>query len=194
MITSPQQEHAMSNDLLGQILGSVLGNAGGGQQQLPGGLGGLGSALGNVFGRGLDQGNGGASGASPLGGQSALVAMLLPLAMQWVQRNGGIGAMLDRFKQQGYSQQAASWVSTGENQPVDAQAVSEVVGADELSRLSQQLGVSHEQVASGLADILPHVVDHLTPAGVVPPDADDLLGSGLAAAERLLGGQRGTGA
>jgi uncharacterized protein YidB (DUF937 family) len=76
---------------------------------------------------------------------------------------------------------------------VDAQAVSEVVGTEELSRLSQQLGVPHEQVASGLADILPEVVDHLTPAGDVPQDADDVLGSGLAALERLLGGQRGAG-
>jgi len=187
----------MSNDLIGQILSSVLGNATGGQQGLPGGFGGLGGGLGgvlgNVFGRGSDQEDGGATGSSAMGGRGALLTMLLPLAMQWVQRNGGIGAVLDRFRQQGYSQQAASWVSTGQNQPVDAQAVSDVIGTEELSRLSQQLGVPHEQVASGLADILPQVVNHLTPAGDVPQDADDVLGSGLAALERFLGGQRGAG-
>jgi uncharacterized protein YidB (DUF937 family) len=186
----------MANDFLGQILGSVLGNAAGGQQGLPGGLGGLGGlggVLGNVLGGGSDPRDGAAADASPFGGKAGLVAMLLPLAMQWVQRNGGIGAVLDRFKQQGYSQQAASWVSTGENQPVDAQAVSDVIGTDELSRLSQQLGVPDEQVADGLARILPQVVNQLTPDGAVPPDADDVLGSGLAALERLLG-QRGTGA
>src|SRR6185369_900562 len=186
----------MSNDFLGQILGGVLGNAAGGQRELPegfGGLGGgLGGVLGSVFGRGSDQPEI-SSGSSPIGGKGALLAVLLPLAMQWVQRNGGISAVLDRFKQQGYSQQAASWVSTGENQPLDAQAVSDVIGTEELSRLSQQLGVPHEQVASGLADILPQVVNHLTPAGDVPQDADDTLGSGLAALERLLGGQRGAG-
>jgi hypothetical protein len=84
--------------------------------------------------------------------------MPLPLAIQWVQRNGGVGATLDRFKQRGLSQQAASWVSTGEIQPVDAQTMSDVVGSEELSRLSQQLGVPHEQVASHLAEILPQVV------------------------------------
>jgi uncharacterized protein YidB (DUF937 family) len=180
----------MANDFLGQILGSVLGSAPGGRQELPGGLsdlggsgGGLGGVLGNVFGRGSDQEHGG-------GGRSALLAMLLPLAMQWVQRNGGIGAVLDRFRQQGYSQQAASWISTGDNQPLDTQAVGDVIGTEELSRLSQQLGVSNEQVADGMADILPQVVDHLTPAGQVPSDADDVLSSGLAAVERLLGGQR----
>ena len=190
----------MSSDFLGQILGSVLGHTSGGQQESPGdsgglsGLGGgLGGVLGNVFGRGSDQEDGGIGGVAPAGGKGALVAMLLPLAMQWVQRNGGVGAVLDKFKQQGYSQQAASWVSTDENQPVDAQAVSEVIGTDELSRLSQQLGVPHEQVASGLADILPQVVNHLTPAGDVPQNADDVLSSGLAAVQRLLG-QRGAGA
>jgi uncharacterized protein YidB (DUF937 family) len=184
----------MSNDFLGQILGSVLGNTSGDPQDSPGGLGGLGGVLGNVFGRGADQEDGGGiGGVAPAGGKGAMMAMLLPLAMQWVQRNGGVGAVLDKFKQQGYSQQAASWVSTGENEPVNAQAVSEVIGTDELSRLSQQLGVPHEQVASGLADILPQVVSHLTPQGDVPQNADDVLSSGLAAVQRLLG-QRDAGA
>ena len=60
-----------------------------------------------------------------------LLAMLLPLAMQWVQRNGGVGGLLERFRQKGYSQQAASWVSTGENEPLSTHAVSEVVVDDE---------------------------------------------------------------
>jgi uncharacterized protein YidB (DUF937 family) len=184
----------MANDFLGQILGSVLGNANSGRQELPGGLGdlgGLGGALGNVFGRGPDSENEGVAARSPLGGgRGALLAMLLPLAMQWVQRNGGIGAVLNRFRQQGYSQQAASWVATGENEPMDPQAVGDVIGTEELSRMSQQLGVPNEQIASGMADILPQVVDHLTPAGEVRSDADDVLSAGLAAVERMLGGQR----
>lgn len=183
----------MANDFLSQILGSVLGNASAGQQGMPGGLGGLGGTgglggvLGNVFGRDPDPQDGATRDSSPLGGKGALLAMLLPLAMQWVQRNGGIGALLQKFQQHGYSQEAASWVGTGENEPLNAQAVGEVVGMDELSRLSQQLGVPHEQVASGLAQILPEVVNHLTPAGDVPQDADDTLSSGLAALEQFLG-------
>lgn len=50
--------------------------------------------------------------------------------------------------------------------------------------------LGNEQVASGMAQILPHVVNHLTPAGDVPPDTDDLPGAGLAAVQKLLG-QRG---
>ena len=181
----------MSNDFLSQILGSVLGGATGGQQGMPGGLGGLGglgNVLGGVFGGSQGDGQeGAANDSSPLGGKGAMLAMLLPLAMQWVQRNGGIGAVLERFQQQGHGQQVASWISTGENQPVSAEAVGDVMGMDELSRLSQQLGVSNDQVASGLAHILPNVVNHLTPGGQMPQDADDLLGSGLAAVQQYFG-------
>jgi len=125
--------------------------------------------------------------SSGVGGKGALVAMLLPLAMQWVQRNGGVGALLQRFQQKGYSQQAASWVSTGPNEALEPQAVDDVVGMDELSRLSQQLGVSHEEVSNGMAQILPEVVNHLTPQGHVPDDSDDALGRGMAMLEQLLG-------
>ena len=113
--------------------------------------------------------------------------MLLPLAMQWVQRNGGLGAVLGKFQQKGYSQQAASWVSTGENESMPRQAIDDVVGLDELSRLSQQLGVPEQEVANGLAQILPEMVNQLTPQGDVPGNADELLGNGMAEMQALLG-------
>ncbi|MBC7601117.1 MAG: DUF937 domain-containing protein [Ramlibacter sp.] len=178
----------MANDFLTQILSSVLGGGAGGASSggLGGGLGGLGGMLGSVLGganRDEEQ-----SGGSALGGKGGmLVAMLLPLAMQWVQRNGGIGGVLDKFREQGHGQQVASWVSTGENEAIGAQAVEDVVGADELSRMSQQLGVSTEDVASGFANILPQVVNHLTPAGDVPDDADNTLGSALQQLSQLTG-------
>jgi len=179
----------MANDLLSQVLGSVLGGntASSQAQDNPlGGLGGLGGMLGGMLG-GRAQPAGGGDGDSPLAGKGALLAMLLPLAMQWVQRNGGVGGLLDRFKQQGYGQQAASWVSTGENEPLSAEAVNEVMGGDELSQLSQQLGVPTDQVAGGLAELLPQLVNQLTPAGEVTPDADATLTSSLSALTQAFG-------
>ncbi len=162
----------MANGILGQILGSVLGGARGGlRAPVDGGAGaGTGGGLGDVLG----------------GNRGALLAMLLPLAMQWVQRNGGLGAVLQRFRQQGYAPQANSWMSTGPNQPIAPEAVGEVVGMDELSRLSQQLGVSDQEVAQGFAQIMPEMVDHLTPEGEVPPDADQVLDRGRSSLEQLL--------
>ena len=110
----------MSNDFLSRVLGSVLGGGAGGRQGLPGGLdsvlgqlggGGSGGGLSGLGGM-LGGGGGGPGsqrqGDSPLGGKGALIAMLLPLAMQWVQRNGGLGAVLGRFRQQGLTQHFAS--------------------------------------------------------------------------------------
>ena len=181
----------MANDFLGQILGRVLGGARDGQQSPTGGGvgGGLGDLLGGILGRSTGSGGGlgGLGGAtSGLGGKGALLTMLLPLAMQWVQRNGGVGALLQRFQQKGYSQQAASWVSTGPNEELAPQAVHDVVGMDELSRLSQQLGVSHEEVSAGMAQILPEVVNHLTPEGNVPDNSDDVLSRGMSMLEQFM--------
>jgi uncharacterized protein YidB (DUF937 family) len=217
----------MANDFLGQILGSVLGNArtgqqspmgsgggglgdllgglmGGGAGQAGGGSGGLGGLLGGLIGGGAGQGdnrNGNLGGLGGLGGGmagmgqggsgmggkgGALMLLLLPLAMQWVQRNGGIGGVLERFQNKGYSQQAASWVSTGENEELQPQAVHELMGTEELSRMSQQLGVSQEEVSSGMAKILPEMMSQLTPQGGVPDDGDDVLDRGRSMLEQIM--------
>lgn len=192
----------MANPLLGQILGSVLsrgmrgrassGPFGGGAGSGSGG--GLGDLLGGMMGRG-GVGGAGMGGGLPtgrgtgggLGGnRGLLVAMLLPLAMQWVQRNGGVGAVLDRFRQKGYREQADSWVSTRGNQMLDTRAVDDVVGSEELSRLSRELGVPEHDVADGFAEIFPEMVDQLSPEGQLPPDADDALNGGLSEIEQEM--------
>ncbi|MCY7320132.1 MAG: YidB family protein [Ramlibacter sp.] len=183
----------MNGNLLGQVLAGVFGNAlqgrqSGGLGELGGGLGGgLGNAgLGAVLGGMLGRGRSPMGRGSALGGGGALIGMLLPLAMQWVQRNGGVGAVLNRVRQKGYSQQAASWVSTGPNEAIDSQAIGDVVGNDELSRLSQQLHVPQEEVASGFAEILPEVVNQLTPDGQLAPDANSVFDGGLAELQALM--------
>jgi len=115
-----------------------------------------------------------------------LLAMLLPFAIQWVQRNGGIGAVIDRFRQTGMERHADSWVSTGDNHPLGADAVHSVVGREELSRIAQQLGVPEDEVAQGFAEILPEVTNQLSPEGRIPPEADDALNGGLSELEKSL--------
>lgn len=183
----------MAESTIGEILGAVLGGAQGGPGgPLEGGLGGaLGSILGGGAGAGLSGALGGFVGGRSSDGQSrpeggVLLTLLLPLAMGWVQRNGGVGAVLDRFRQHGLSDQAASWVSTQTNAPLQAQDVQKVIGDDEIDAMAQKLGVSREQVAQGLSHILPQVIDKVTPEGAVPQDADQRLGSGLSALRSML--------
>ena len=192
-----QQSPMGSGGGLGDLLGGLMG---GGAGQAGGASGGLGDLLGGLMGGGAGQGGNRPADLSGLGrdqgqGQSgsgmgnkggALMLLLLPLAMQWVQRNGGIGGVLERFRNQGYSQQAASWVSTGENEELQPQAVNELMGTEELSRMSQQLGVSQEEVSSSMAQILPEIVNQLTPQGGVPDDGDEVLNRGTSMLEQLM--------
>ena len=186
-----------TNPLLGQVLGGLFGQAmrnrgmnggglgGGALGGRGGGMGGMGGALGGIAlgsvlagmmrGRGHGQPAGVPGGQHPYGNQTALLVMLLPLAMRWVQRNGGMSAVIDKFRQKGLNHQAQSWMSTGENQPIDGQAVEQVVGRDDLRQMAQRLGVPEEQVAQAFAEIMPEMVDKLTPDGQVPQEADAVL-------------------
>jgi uncharacterized protein YidB (DUF937 family) len=193
------------NPRLGQVLGGLFGQAmsrRGMRGGMGGGLGGMGGGLGGGLGAGL----GGAAIGSVLGGilggrrspmgvpgrgglggnQTALMLMLLPLAMRWVQRNGGMGAVLDRFRQKGYGGQMQSWVATGDNQPLDEQAVEQVVGDQELRDMAQKLGVPEQQVRHAFAEIMPEMVNQLTPEGQLPQQADEVLDEGRQTLEKEI--------
>lgn len=180
---------APGNAPAGGGLGGMLG--GGGRAGAGGGLPGLGGLAGMAGAGGLGGLLGGRAG-SRSGGRNAMLLMLLPLAMQWVQRNGGIGAVLERFRQNGQEPKVQSWLGTADNEPVDPGTVREVVGNDELSRLSQQLDADEDEVAGGLAEIFPEMVNQLSPGGELPPDADQQLSSGAGTLQQWLAslGQR----
>ncbi len=82
----------------------------------------------------------------------------------------GIEQLLARFEDRGMSHVVASWVGLGDNLPIDAEALQRVLGDDTVEQLAQQLGLSHGVTCDRLAQMLPYVVDKLTPAGAVPAD------------------------
>ena len=105
---------------------------------------------------------------------------LLQVALQLVQQNGGLQGILARFQQAGLGAQADSWVSTGQNQPISADALSQALGHGQLGRVAQQLGISHGEAADGLASMLPQLIDKLTPQGQVTENHDDMVARALA--------------
>ncbi len=105
---------------------------------------------------------------------------LLQIALQLLQQNGGLQGVLSKFQQAGYGAQADSWVSTGQNQPVTADALSQVLGHGQLGQIAQQLGMSQGAVAGGLASLLPQMIDKMTPQGQVPDDHHDIVAQALA--------------
>ncbi len=136
--------------LLDSLLGSMMGGMPGGSQATPGAQG--------------------AQGGS----------QMIQMALQMLQQNGGIEGLLAKFQQAGMGQQAQSWVGTGQNMPISADALSQIFGQGQLGKIAQQMGMSHEEVAGGLAQALPGVVDHMTPGGEIPEEHNDLVAQALA--------------
>jgi uncharacterized protein YidB (DUF937 family) len=89
---------------------------------------------------------------------------------------GGLGDLLDRFRSAGYGDQANSWVSTGQNLPISPDVIGKVFGQGGLGEIARRAGVTEQQASEGLSQLVPAVVDHVTPGGQVP-DFDQLNSS-----------------
>lgn len=103
---------------------------------------------------------------------------------------GGLGGLLQKFEQAGLGEVAKSWVGTGANQPVTPDQLGGVLGNDAIAGIARQLGVNPQDALGQLSQMLPQVVDKLTPQGQVPPgDVGGLgdLGSLLGGLGGLLG-------
>src|SRR5262245_13953060 len=81
---------------------------------------------------------------------------------------GGLGGLLNRFQQNGLGDQIDSWIGPGQNKPVAPPQVGSALGPDILKSLAQRSGLSEPELLAQLAQILPGVVDKLTPEGRMP--------------------------
>lgn len=112
-----------------------------------------------------------------------MLAALLPVALAMLTKSGGgggggLGGLLNQFQAAGLGQQADSWVSTGANMPLSAEQLINALGRGRVSEIASQAGLTEAQASGGLADLLPDLVNHLTPKGQVPGEVevDDALG------------------
>ena len=130
-------------------LAEMLGNAGGGQGNAGGGQAkpGAGDPLSGMLGN-----LGGMLGGAGAGG-------LL---------SGGLGELLDKFKQSGEGETAKSWINHGPNKEVSPPQLKRAIGADVLAQLEQQTGLSQEELLARLSRELPSAVDKYTPEGRLP--------------------------
>lgn len=101
------------------------------------------------------------SGASPL-----LQLMLQLLSSQG--QFGGLSGLAHQFQQAGLGPQMNSWISTGQNLPISPEQLMQVFGQQPLQQMASTSGMDLGQLSGGLADLLPQMVDRLTPAGEVP--------------------------
>lgn len=108
--------------------------------------------------------------------------MLMALVGSLLASSGGLQGLLAKLQSGGLGDAVQSWIGTGANQPVSGDQLGSALGPDLMGMIASQLGGSPAQASGTLADLLPGLIDQLTPKGQLPADHD--LG-GLGA---LLGG------
>lgn len=100
-----------------------------------------------------------------VGGSNPLVAGLL----QMIQNQpGGLSGLVQSFEQKGMGGLVASWVSNGPNPPISPDQVHEVLGSEQVKALAAKAGISPDAASTAIAQVLPSLVDKLTPNGAVP--------------------------
>lgn len=148
--------------IIGNVIGSMLS---GNQTQSP-----LGGVLGGLGGRNT-------RGTNPL----------LQIALVLLQQNGGLEGILGKFRESGLNDQADSWVSTGPNMGISSDQLQQALGSSTVSDIASQLGLSREQTGSALSELLPEVINQLTPHGEVTAEGNDAIAEGLESLARSAG-------
>jgi uncharacterized protein YidB (DUF937 family) len=81
--------------------------------------------------------------------------------------SGGLGELVDRFKQAGQGEKADSWVRQGPNQEIEAPDLAQALGPEVIDTLTRQTGLSREELLARLSRVLPQAVDSSTPDGTL---------------------------
>ncbi len=127
---------------------------------------------------------GGLMGGGEGGGSS-----LIPAVLEMLNNHpGGLQGLAQAFQQKGLGEVAASWIGTGSNLPISADQIQQVLGSGVLQSLGSKVGLQPDAVAPQLAELLPGLVDKLTPGGEMPKG--DLTSLGASLLGNLLGGQK----
>jgi uncharacterized protein YidB (DUF937 family) len=135
-------------------------------------LGGLGRGTPGAAGQSGAAGQGGTAGQGGLGGLLGQLGSSLGGASAGGILSGGLGELVDRFKQSGHGETADSWVKTGPNKQLAPTELEQVIGPEVLDTLSKQTGLKREELLARLSRELPDAVDKYTPQGRLPTEAE----------------------
>lgn len=119
-------------------------------------------------------------GGQQQGGNNPLLQIAMQMLADKGNGSGGLGGLMNTLQNAGLGDQLKSWIGTGENMPISGDQLSQALGSDKLREIASQLGMSHGEVSGGLADILPQMIDKLTPNGQLP-DNNNVLQDALSA-------------
>jgi len=93
---------------------------------------------------------------------------------------GGLNGLIQKFNQAGLSEHVQSWIGRGENLPISAEQITSVLGDGAIGKIANKLGIDPSQLSGQLSQLLPGMIDKLTPHGVSPE-------GGLGSSGELMG-------
>jgi uncharacterized protein YidB (DUF937 family) len=85
-----------------------------------------------------------------------------------IEKHGGVQGIVAQLEQQGLGGTVRSWVGTGINQPISADQIHQAFGPGMIQDMAAKIGISPQDLAAKLAQVLPAAIDKLTPSGAVP--------------------------
>lgn len=88
---------------------------------------------------------------------------------QWVEQQGGLHAIIDKFQKSPLADMASSWVGTGENHPITSDHISQIFSSPAITQLGEMLGVNSSTASTLLAQVLPNIINTASPDGEVSP-------------------------
>lgn len=146
----------------------------------------LDSVLGAVMNHGQQPQSDAQGNAGGLGGIIGMLAsnpQLIQIVMGMLGNDGqqgGLGGLVSKFQQAGLGGAMSSWIGGGPNQPVSGDEVTSALGSATISDIAAQLGVNPDEAAGQLSQVLPGLINHLTPEGQAPEqglgNSGDLMG------------------
>ncbi|ELZ5941203.1 YidB family protein [Providencia vermicola] len=92
--------------------------------------------------------------------------------IEWIDKQGGLAGVADKFNQQGLGEIVQSWIGNGENLPVSVNQLIQVFGNLDIQQLAQQVGFDSQETTELIAKYLPKLVNQATPEGVLPEHID----------------------
>lgn len=108
--------------------------------------------------------------------------MLMGIVMALINQAGGLQGLLAKLQAGGLGEASQSWVGTGANRSVSPDQLGSALGPDLMAMIARQMGGNTQQASSTMAELLPELIDRLTPQGQLPAD------NGLGGLGALLGG------
>jgi uncharacterized protein YidB (DUF937 family) len=102
---------------------------------------------------------------------SQLGGAILPAVLAEVMgsgNQGGLSAIVAKLQQAGLGDQVKSWIGTGQNLPITAEQLQQVLGSDTVKQLAARFNIPVDQISKVLAQALPKAVDSASPNGTLP--------------------------